>query len=238
MVISSSTKSRHHQSQLMVARNDSSNSTVPVDDVSPSSSKRIGERSITVEKSVRFNECQNQYFANSVRCAEDCPESWYEKVDYTLFKEDARDIVLDLMEDEDLVRLLEDLYRVCCQVDFVLEDASDLISSKDTSRLLKKLSKVYNTNTSNLLDLHLHGLEYHVACSIQQACSERNEKIQDIVQDVQVEQEHGLWTPGEMEEELRDSCLLFSQPSALFAQLLALAMAGKKKKASSRKETC
>lgn len=189
----------------------------------------MGERSITVEKSVRFNECQNQYFANSVRCEEECPESWYEKVDYTLFKEEAREIVLDLMEDTDLIHLLEDIYRVCSQVDFVLEDASDLIQNKDTSRLLKKLSKVYSSS-SREHDLHLHGLEYHVACSIKQVCNERNDKIQDTVQDIQVEQEHGLWTPGELEEEMRDSCLLFSQPSCLFAQLLAIAMAGKKSK--------
>eukprot|EP00522_Entomoneis_paludosa_P016696 CAMPEP_0172456132 /NCGR_PEP_ID=MMETSP1065-20121228/14216_1 /TAXON_ID=265537 /ORGANISM="Amphiprora paludosa, Strain CCMP125" /LENGTH=207 /DNA_ID=CAMNT_0013208821 /DNA_START=18 /DNA_END=641 /DNA_ORIENTATION=+ len=171
----------------------------------------------TPSRKVQFNECRNEYFASSTRVAEDCHQTWFTAQDYQEFRATARQAVLD-HEQNSFCTILEQVFESVRSVDFVVEEeASTLL----TPQLQEQLSQLFKSQEA----LELIGLESYVAASVKQHTCLRREQIQDVVYDIQSEYLQGLWSMEELEEELMESCLNYSQAACLFAQLLAQAQA-------------
>jgi hypothetical protein len=89
-----------------------------------------------------------------------------------------------------------------------------------TPELEQKLVQLFKSSDSSLA---CHGVEYKVAFPVKKDAANRRENLQDGVREIQTERDCGLWSEEEVDEELRDSCLDFSQTACLFPQLLAKA---------------
>mmetsp|Transcript_13457 Transcript_13457/g.17547 ORF Transcript_13457/g.17547 Transcript_13457/m.17547 type:complete len:215 (+) Transcript_13457:102-746(+) len=208
----------------MILANDSNHSTIAVDTSTKQSSNILVSLPESQSRSckVRFDECQNEYFANDQRTGEECRTTWYHSEDYQQLRSNARELVLKA-NDRCSMTLgvdLKEIYEHVCHVDFLLEDASEIL----TPALEKKITEIFiKSSESSTEMLDLIGLESYVAAGIKKSCAQKREQIQDAVYDIQCEFEHGLWTKNEVEDELRESCLNFSQAACLFAQLLAKA---------------
>mmetsp|Transcript_16759 Transcript_16759/g.21859 ORF Transcript_16759/g.21859 Transcript_16759/m.21859 type:complete len:216 (+) Transcript_16759:257-904(+) len=209
---------------MIITNSESCHSTIVVDSRAIKISLSVTQPQKSpakAQRKVRFNECRNEYFANSQITVEDDNEcsttTWYAPADYQKFGSNARHIVLDALEVKDgrsslFVSTLEHIYDQVCQLDYILEDVHEILSSE----LEQQTNKLFLDNNTDLI-----GLEICVASAIEKSCQQRRGHIQDAVCDIQSEFDHGLWEVDEVDEELRNSCLNFSQPACLFAQLLA-----------------
>ena len=112
-------------------------------------------------------------------------------------------------------KVLCSFYDSSSQVDFVLSNAADALTldQEDDLRCLYDDEKYLN----------LIGLEFKVATDIRKDALQRRQAIQDAVYDIQSECDRGLWSVQDAQEELRESCLHYTQTMNLFAQLLAKA---------------
>jgi hypothetical protein len=171
------------------------------------------------QRKVRFNGCRNQHFADSQISVEgddeDSTTTWYASADYGQFRSNAHGVVmaaLALKDGRSFVKTIKHVYDQVCKLDYVLEDAYEMMNSE----LEQQIKQLFLDNNIDLI-----GLECYVSSAIKKKYQQRREKIQDAVYDVQSEFEQGLWEVDEVDEELRDSCLNFSQSACLFAQLVA-----------------
>lgn len=197
-------------------------STITVHPEGKSQYARCQKKQRTARR-VTFQEDANKYYTNTMRCAEDCVESWYASEDYKAFRAYAQklaQIALEAQQAADdkfsFFDALELLHKFTRKIDFSLQDIRSELS-QDTMELLKNM--YISKSQSDLI-----GLEYYIIASIKKDAMKRRMFLQDTVQEVQHEQDMGLYDSAEAAQtELRDSCLAYTQTSALFAQLLALA---------------
>mmetsp|Transcript_16758 Transcript_16758/g.21858 ORF Transcript_16758/g.21858 Transcript_16758/m.21858 type:complete len:214 (+) Transcript_16758:257-898(+) len=207
---------------MMLSNSDSCHSTIAVDSRAIKTSLSVAQPKkspVKAQRKVRFNECRHQYFADSRISVEDDDEgsttTWYASTDYGQFRSNAQDVILGalaLKDSRSFVSTIEHVYDQVCQLDYILEDVHEILSSE----LEQQTNQLFLDNNMDLI-----GLENYVATAIKKSCQQKREHIQDAVHDIQSEFEQGLWGVDEVDEELRDSCLKFSQPTCLFAQLLA-----------------
>lgn len=210
----------------MIPTNDNSNH-------SDNSTVTVGEwnkRPIHLTKTelshrVRFGEDLNEYFDNTLLCAEDFQGAWYDEDDYNKFRDDVRESVETWRTEKNnkdclsAIKAIRALYAEASKVDYILNEVSNPITSKH----IKKLSKLIS-NDKGMGDAV--GLEKKLVASIKADLYERRCAVQDVVHDIQSEKCHGLWDDDEMQAEIRESCLNYSQCSLLFSQLLASAQEG------------
>mmetsp|Transcript_12246 Transcript_12246/g.16018 ORF Transcript_12246/g.16018 Transcript_12246/m.16018 type:complete len:216 (-) Transcript_12246:80-727(-) len=178
-------------------------------------------------RAIAFDEDANEYFDNTMRCFEDCAETWFEKKDYNNFRVNRRETIQKALNEQkckeqtsvsnaSFSKVIRALYTATSSVAYVLNDVSQALSDKQK----EQISQLYG-NDESLLELI--GLEYQVVVEIKKEAQTKREDLQDVVYDVQLEHKRGMWNDVEVQDELRDSCLNFTQSSGLFAQLLALA---------------
>jgi hypothetical protein len=178
----------------------------------------LSSKAQSPSRKVRFNECRNQYFASTERAAEDCRETWYTAKDYKQFRSNVRRVSNGENDDAkySFSNAMEEIYEAVCAVDFIIDDATDLF----TPELERKLVQLFKSS-DNCLDFL--GLEYKIVVPVRKDRKNRRENLQDVVREIQTECDCGLWSEEEVDNELRDSCLKFSQTACLFSQLLAKA---------------
>ena len=167
---------------------------------------------------VSFDEDSNEYFSSDARAAEDCHETWFTDEDYSQFRSHTRRIIVEAVSDNEMLpfcKVLYNLYDSSRQVDFVLSNAADALTldQEDDIQCLYDDEKYLN----------LIGLELRVATAIRKDALQRRKAVQDAVYDIQSECDRGLWSEQDAQEELRESCLHYTQTMNLFAQLLAKA---------------
>eukprot|EP00527_Entomoneis_sp_CCMP2396_P008790 CAMPEP_0198139512 /NCGR_PEP_ID=MMETSP1443-20131203/2797_1 /TAXON_ID=186043 /ORGANISM="Entomoneis sp., Strain CCMP2396" /LENGTH=213 /DNA_ID=CAMNT_0043801653 /DNA_START=115 /DNA_END=752 /DNA_ORIENTATION=- len=207
---------------MMLSNSDSCHSTIAVDSRAIKTSLSVAQPKkspVKAQRKVRFNECRHQYFADSRISVEDDDEgsttTWYASTDYGQFRSNAQDVILGalaLKDGRSFVSTIEHVYDQVCQLDYILEDADEMMNSE----LEQQINQLFLDNNIDLI-----GLESYVSFAIKKSWQQKRENIQDAVYDVQSEFELGLWEVGEVDEELRNSCQNFSQPACLFAQLVA-----------------
>ena len=205
---------------------DSVHSTGSTIRTTAASSKSFGSsstRTIPNKKRVRFDERYNQSFANHDRYAEDCHETWYDQDDYDDMRAYNRMLVARLQRQEepqdknDAIEILRSTLHLVKSIRHVVDDATTIL----TPVVSKQLATLY---TGSDAALELIGLELHVDKRLKQEARIRREAIQDVVYDIQTEHDRGLFLNNEeLQCELRDCCLNYSQALGLFAQLQALA---------------
>ena len=122
-----------------------------------------------------------------------------------------------MMKKNSVSKILEEIYKAVCVVKFVVDDATTVLSHEYQRKLTQLFKK------SPFDNLHLIGLEYYVAASVMKDAVQRREDVQDVVCAIQSECGRGLLSKDEVDEELRECCLNYSQTACLFAQLLAKA---------------
>eukprot|EP00523_Entomoneis_sp_CCMP467_P006255 CAMPEP_0168730644 /NCGR_PEP_ID=MMETSP0724-20121128/6836_1 /TAXON_ID=265536 /ORGANISM="Amphiprora sp., Strain CCMP467" /LENGTH=206 /DNA_ID=CAMNT_0008777587 /DNA_START=340 /DNA_END=957 /DNA_ORIENTATION=- len=205
---------------ISMLSNDSEHSSVTVGDNAPmkevtalptSSCEPQSPSTSTKDCSrVTFDECRNDYFNNDQWDKEDCRSSWYQVQDYKVFREETRNQVLKRKSCK-AAQVLRRIYKIVAGVNFVVEvEPLWLLSPKLKDQLLQLFqSPEY---------LEVIGLEAHIA-RVKTCTLERRENILDTVYDIQSEYLQGHWKRSEVEEELMESCLNFTQAGCLFAQL-------------------
>jgi hypothetical protein len=123
----------------------SASSTFAVDDVlikQPIS--QIAKAQFPPRK-VRFNECRNQCFANAERAAEDCQDTWFTGEDYKQFRSNVRHVFFNDESDDakySFSNTLIEIYEVVRAVDFIIEDATSLL----TPELEQKLTQFFQAS--------------------------------------------------------------------------------------------
>jgi hypothetical protein len=172
----------------------------------------LSSKAQSPSRKVRFNERRNQHFASSERAAEDCQKNWYTSKDYKQFRSNVRRVV----SNDKFSNAIEEIYEAACAVDFICDDATDLL----TPELEQKLVQLFKSSDNSLDFL---GVEHKDAVLVKKDAANRRVNLQDVVREIQTEFDCGLWGEEEVDEELRDSCLNFSQIACLFPQLLAKA---------------
>ena len=175
---------------------------------------------------VQFNEDANEYYENYGTCAEDCVYNWYAREDYVVFRHNMRETIQQaLLEQEHcdghFFRVLRTLFVATRNVDYILNDVSEALTEQQEEQICQLYHMEPEENRIELL-----GLEYQVVDDIRKESRAQRDELQDVVYDVQVEYSKGMWTKEEVSEELRESCISFTQASHLFAQLLAKAQRG------------
>ena len=176
-------------------------------------------------KRVHFNERRNQSYTNEQRVAEDCHETWYSDDDYFMMRSETRDCIerlrrMDQEIDDDQDYTLSDILRamldMVCSITQVVDDARCLLND-ETERVF---SLLYSSN-NNCIDLI--GNELYLQSRWRSESKARRDSILDVVYDIQNEYTAGILTEDKIEEELRESCLYYSQAMVLLAQLQAQA---------------
>lgn len=178
---------------------------------------------------VIFNEDLNQYHDNTIRCEEDCHETWYKTQDYQEFRSNKRKTLHEWQSKYELntncsrfFHLLRDLYEQTKQVDYILDDVSELLNQKQFKQF-KELAKLYAKSEEIYGYI---GMEHRLVDSIERDIGQRKYDILKTVYEIQCEQRiDGLWEncDEEMQIEMRESCLHYSQCNVLFSQMIALA---------------
>lgn len=183
-------------------------------------------------KRVRFDESRNQSYANQERGAEDCHETWYSKQEYNQLRSNTAKAVEALRKRNNQMQndqqempirdIIEALLDLVASVNHIVEDASSIMNA-EIEPLLSQLYRVRDDNDDEYSSLDLIGIEMYLENRVRREAKERREAIQDVVYDVQKEYRSGLLDRNGIDDELRESCLYFSQASSLFAQIQAQA---------------
>uniref|UniRef100_A0A7S3DRT0 Uncharacterized protein n=1 Tax=Entomoneis paludosa TaxID=265537 RepID=A0A7S3DRT0_9STRA len=189
----------------------------PVSPPSPVERKSNGRK-------VRFNQRRNQFYESNVQ-RQDIDNAWFRDADYKRFRAHVKKVIAKFKEEAEsdqaknlFMVILEDLYDTVRSIDYVVK-----------GNVMKILTPEQQHNVLNLFkacgpEADLIGLEFHVVTNITVEAQRERENIQEVVDDIQGEYERGLWeTSDSFCQELRDSCLNFSQASTLFARFMAQA---------------
>lgn len=173
-------------------------------------------------KLVRFNEQLNQSYRNEQIVAEECHRTWYSGEDYNAMRAETRASIerLRRMDKKNKGNKLSDILGgmldLVCSVRYVVEDAK-LILTDEKEKLFNHLY----ASDENCIDLI--GLEVYLQSRLRREYKVRRECIQDVVHDIQNEYAEGILTKYDVDQELQDSCLNFTQAMVLMAQLQAQA---------------
>ena len=178
---------------------------------------RLNSRS----RSVRFVEDENEYFDDSFpRTERECAICWYTNDDTEVFKASLQALLRKAQNEDkkknlNMMKVIKSYYTQCSSLDYEVEDVDEILSAEDVAILA---SLFRSSRRSAFL-----GLEFYFVPSLKKEAQKKREKLQDTVLDVQLEHEQGILSDSEYLEELRDSCMVYSQASCLFAQILAKA---------------
>lgn len=182
------------------------------------------EKTRRTSRKVRFNERRNERIASD-KTDEDVDASWYTDKDFKRFRVNARRAIAEARKGAEqslkknmFIIILEDLYEAVSAVNFVLHDASKILTEEQQHNLSNLFQDSDNVD--------ILGLEFHLVQKIKVMAEQTRDDVQEVVADIQDEYKRGLWTSDQVSQELRDSCLNFSQSSVLFSQLLAKAQLG------------
>lgn len=179
-------------------------------------------------KCIEIDEDRNTYHSDP-RPVEERVGCWYVKKDFASFRSSAREVVEMAMREQDKVvhgkelkptyfNIMRKMYTAVRKLDYELEDATELLTREKS----KQLRRLYRRESQ----MELLGLEFYSVKGLKEDAQKVRDEIQDTVYEIQLEQRKGMWTEGEVEDELRDSCRAFSQGPTLFAQLVARACYG------------
>ncbi|KAL7564677.1 hypothetical protein ACA910_021233 [Epithemia clementina (nom. ined.)] len=183
------------------------------------------QRRRTFQK-LRFEESLNQIHECLGRTVEDCHELWYTGDDYDRMRANRAETIQELRKMDNKQALdnkrsfssiLEDMLGLVSSLNYVVEDATSIMNAK----IQKKLSQLYRLDDD--ISLELIGLEPHIQGELRRVAREHRGQVQDVVYEIQEEKRRGLWSDDKIHDELRDSCLCYSQAFGLLAQLLARA---------------
>mmetsp|Transcript_13923 Transcript_13923/g.30429 ORF Transcript_13923/g.30429 Transcript_13923/m.30429 type:complete len:202 (-) Transcript_13923:183-788(-) len=173
--------------------------------------KQAAHVEVQQKRSVAFDEDNNQYYDNTSRCAEDCAATWFTSADYREFRQTYREQTNQAAASSNF-KAIRDLYLTCTTVNFILEDASEL------GHAAAKVQAAAQSMTS----FDLIGMESNLCAAVKKDMRKKRESIQDVVFDIQLECDRGLWeNVEEMQTELYESCINYTQACGLFAQLIA-----------------
>ncbi|KAL7564244.1 hypothetical protein ACA910_012271 [Epithemia clementina (nom. ined.)] len=182
--------------------------------------------SSAARRRVRFNERHNQiHNIHDSIAEEDSYNTWYTKKEYREFRNSVQDAVYELKKrslrrsqnhDMSFAHIVRALYNLAASVDYIVDDPWTLVNDQIHHMLMVQYSQ-----DERFLDFI--GVEKYVDTRLRRECKERVESIYDVVQDIQKEHEAGFLSDKQLHDELRDSCLNFSQASSLFAQFQAKA---------------
>lgn len=164
---------------------------------------------------VSFDLNLTEFYEDTERCAEDCPETWYSESDYCSFQTGSQSQILKIMvgsnERGSFSSTLAAVYERVAESPE--KGGKDGLSGID----LKILSQAYSQDNS----FELIGLEYNAVLPIVKDSRARGEVIQDVAWDFQEDNE-GEWD-DDSAEELREACQIISKKASIFAHYLALA---------------
>jgi hypothetical protein len=183
----------------------------------------VRRRSLSSCRRVSFNERRNKFYTNTNKITvEELHVTWYTNEEYLQFRSGVRKLVGNTLKEAEndysrkvFLNVLEELYKAVGSVDFVLHDAMVILTPAQKHNLYQ----LFNSNEN----LNLIGLDYHISESLKKDAVQRREEIQDVVCTIQSEYDSGIWNEVQVVDELRDSCLNFSQAACLFAQMVAKA---------------
>eukprot|EP00527_Entomoneis_sp_CCMP2396_P003635 CAMPEP_0198154672 /NCGR_PEP_ID=MMETSP1443-20131203/68727_1 /TAXON_ID=186043 /ORGANISM="Entomoneis sp., Strain CCMP2396" /LENGTH=292 /DNA_ID=CAMNT_0043821369 /DNA_START=76 /DNA_END=954 /DNA_ORIENTATION=- len=136
------------------------------------------------------------------------------KKDKRIHREAIQDVVYEIQLEHNK-GLWSDV-EATSNVDYILTNVSEALTEAQE----KQISHLYSCDECRI---DLIGLEHHVVDAIKKDARVHREAIQDAVYEIQLEHNKGLWSDMEAQDELRESCINFTQASGLFAQLLAKA---------------
>jgi F0F1-type ATP synthase delta subunit len=142
----------------MILTNDSTHSTFAVDAAIKQPTFSAPAKSSAIRR-VCFDEDSNEYLDNTTRVAEECHETWYAKEDYKQFRAQVREKVQESLNEQEngnsaIYTSIRNLYMSACNVDYMLEDASQLLNHQQQ----KQLAEIYSSEHA----ADLVGMEYHV----------------------------------------------------------------------------
>jgi len=166
---------------------------------------------------VSFLESNNKYYENPTRAFEDCHSTWYSHREFKQFKKSVRRCAraaVNNTEHEVFFKQLFALFTFSRKVGCIHGNVNDAM----TPALEQQLKSLFQQNDESLI-----GLESRVVLAIRQDVRKRREEKYKAIQDIQTEYHQGQWSDAEVNEVYRGSCLVSSQASGLFAQLLAMA---------------
>ncbi|KAL7559791.1 hypothetical protein ACA910_019791 [Epithemia clementina (nom. ined.)] len=172
------------------------------------------------KKRVRIDESQNQQHVIHKRAFADMRETWYTNEEYELMRSRFYKAILDFkkrsshQDEMSYSNILRALFELVASVEYIVDDPKSILNDD----IQRKLALLY---TQEEMSIELIGLESYVVSRVRREARERRDAVQEVVFDVQNEYNAGLLDDDDFSNELRDSCLNFSQACGLFAQLQA-----------------
>ena len=115
------------------------------------------------------------------------------------------------------VKAIERIFNAIHKIEYETDDVSEIFSSKEVENIMYE--RVFASNSSWCMQYV--GMEDRISTKINMNQVLRREAVQETVQDIQDEVDMGILDEEDAVEDLRDSCLPFSQTSMLFAQFMA-----------------
>eukprot|EP00527_Entomoneis_sp_CCMP2396_P008139 CAMPEP_0198138112 /NCGR_PEP_ID=MMETSP1443-20131203/1535_1 /TAXON_ID=186043 /ORGANISM="Entomoneis sp., Strain CCMP2396" /LENGTH=216 /DNA_ID=CAMNT_0043799755 /DNA_START=82 /DNA_END=732 /DNA_ORIENTATION=+ len=177
-----------------------------------------------VFRKVNFVESSNEYHSNrDIQLQGEGDEStstWYSDAEYDNFRRTRRSQLKQISKEamnDSFSDLFEAVYDKAQEVADGEGDVADIFSSDQ----MQQLSHIFKRTEH----LDLIGLERYVTPFGKLEAINRKKSMHYVVEDIQDEVDHELWTVDEMGDELRESCANLSQTDCIVARIMAKAKA-------------